>query len=355
MLSSHKPEQHLFGGPRAMSTARLIHGVAESTVQRDRDRLDQAIATLFFNFLGAHSVVLFHIHEAEGERRVSRRAGVSEGGVELGAAPLEDLSTLPRLCEHPPWQECVDADRVVEAWGPEGRLTTAFPLHARGEILGILVVESENSLPVSHIDLLHGILRIVENHLALLDYGERDTLTGLLNRKTFENRFEKTRDRLAPVDGSAAAPIGSYLALVDIDRFKSINDSHGHLFGDEVLLLVSQLMRHNFRGADQLFRFGGEEFVIVLEQATEAGARIAFERFRTAIEAHNFPQVGRVTVSLGYTRITARDVTTTSVERADGALYYAKSHGRNQCCNYEALVATGELVPKAEQLDAELF
>jgi PleD family two-component response regulator len=65
--------------------------------------------------------------------------------------------------------------------------------------------------------------------------------------------------------------------------------------------------------------------------------------------------VGRVTISLGYTRITARDVTTTSVERADGALYYAKSHGRNLCCNYEALVAAGELAPKAEQVDAELF
>jgi diguanylate cyclase (GGDEF)-like protein len=337
-----------------MSTARLIHGVAESTVQRDRERLDQAIATLFFKYLDAHAVNLFHVHDEDGVRYVSRRAGVSKLAGELGAAPvIEDVTTLPRLADHPAWQECVSADRVAEASGPDGRLVTVFPLHARGEILGILVVESDSSLPVVNIDLLHGILRIVENHLALLDYGERDTLTGLLNRKTFETRFEKTRDRLAAAASAGGAE--SWLALVDIDRFKSINDSHGHLFGDEVLLLVSQLMKHNFRGADQLFRFGGEEFLIVLEQATETGAQIALERLRASIENHVFPQVGRVTISLGYTQITARDVTTTCIERADGALYYAKSHGRNQCCNYETLIAAGELTPKAEAVDAELF
>jgi diguanylate cyclase (GGDEF)-like protein len=354
MLRCLRLQQHLFGGYLAMSTARLIHGVAESTVQRDRDRLDQAIATLFFNFLGASSVVLFHVHDRDNVRYVSRRAGVTQSGAQ-GGESLDDVAKGPKVADNPAWQECVSADRVVEAPGPDGRLTTVFPLHARGEILGILVVESESSLPVAHIDLLHGILRIVENHLALLDYGERDTLTGLLNRKTFESRFEKTRERLVSGNAAATNETASYLALVDIDKFKSINDSHGHLFGDEVLLLVSQLMKHNFRGADELFRFGGEEFLIVLEQATESGARIALERFRTSIENHAFPQVGRVTISLGYTRITAGDVTTTCIERADGALYYAKGHGRNLCCNYEALVEAGELTPKTEVVDAELF
>jgi Diguanylate cyclase, GGDEF domain len=92
----------------------------------------------------------------------------------------------------------------------------------------------------------------------------------------------------------------SWLGLVDIDKFKCINDNYGHLFGDEVLLLVSQLMKKSFRGTDQLFRFGGEEFVIVLDHATTEGVEVAFDRLRETIAAFEFPQVGRVTISLGY-------------------------------------------------------
>jgi diguanylate cyclase (GGDEF)-like protein len=102
-------------------------------------------------------------------------------------------------------------------------------------------------------------------------------------------------------------------------------------------------MRDSFRGADQLFRFGGEEFVVVLDHANEPGAQIAFDRLRGAIEAHPFPQVNRVTVSIGYTRIHPRDVPALCLERADAALYYAKSHGRNNIRHCEALIAAGEI------------
>jgi diguanylate cyclase (GGDEF)-like protein len=212
----------------------------------------------------------------------------------------------------------------------------------------------------------------VKNHLALLDYGELDTLTGLLNRKTFESHFHKLCQRLAPAEGEPAhagpsAPDGterraalqgrepSWLALIDIDHFKSINDGYGHLFGDEVLLLVSRLMRRSLRGADHLFRFGGEEFVVVLDRASEAGVLVVFERLRTAVEQHKFPQVDRVTISIGYTRINPRDISTTCVERADAALYYAKSHGRNNVCSWEALHAAGQLTPRSGVGDIELF
>ena len=171
------------------------------------------------------------------------------------------------------------------------------------------------------VQLVGAILRILKNHFALLDYGERDTLTGMLNRKTFEKRFEKLRQRLVALDAAHPTKEPSWLGLVDIDKFKLINHSHGHLFGDEVLLLISQLMQRCFRGADHLFRFGGEEFVIVLDNATELGAQIAFERLRAAV----------------------------------AALYYSKNHGRNNIRNYEALVAAGELTAKDRCAEAELF
>jgi len=114
-------------------------------------------------------------------------------------------------------------------------------------------------------------------------------------------------------------------------------------------------MQQCFRGADQLFRFGGEEFVIVLDRATVAEAHIAFERLRHVVESFEFPQVGRVTISLGYSQIRVSDNPTTCVERADSALYYAKQHGRNRVCYFDALVAGGELSVKATDAEVELF
>jgi diguanylate cyclase (GGDEF)-like protein len=114
-------------------------------------------------------------------------------------------------------------------------------------------------------------------------------------------------------------------------------------------------MQRVFRGADQLFRFGGEEFVVVLEQASGAGAKLAFERLRRTVEEYPFPQVGQVTISLGYTMVQPQDVPALCVERADTALYYAKEHGRNNVRNCEALMAAGEVADQSRSGDVELF
>jgi diguanylate cyclase (GGDEF)-like protein len=228
-------------------------------------------------------------------------------------------------------------------------LVSLFPMLGENDVIGMVEVSANEGLDPREAALVAGVLKIVRNHVMLLDYGERDTLTGLLNRKTFEASFDKM------ARGRAAAVEPAWLGVVDIDRFKSINDKYGHLFGDEVLLLVSRLMRQAFRGADQLFRFGGEEFVIVLDRASADGATIAFNRLRQAIEDYAFPQIGRVTISLGYTQVLPADSPASAVERADAALYYAKNHGRNQAQSYEALVAAGRLAVKEARADVELF
>ena len=338
-----------------MSTSRLIQGVAESTLQRDRNQLDLATVRLLSQFFQAYSVTLFHALEHEGTARLVTRAATTREGGDEAVPTFVDPAQLPAVGDLPVCRDCMTLDRVVEGITAEGRLLTAFPLHAKSTVLGAVVVESGESLPVPHIDLIHGILRIVENHVALLDYGERDTLTGLLNRKTFDGYFDHVRRRVASTQTTDPALEPSWLALVDIDHFKSINDRHGHLFGDEVLLLVSQMMTRNFRGADHIFRFGGEEFLIVLDHASEVGAHIALDRLRTSIETHRFPQIGRVTVSLGYTQIRPEDVGTICVERADNALYYAKANGRNNLQNYETLIRSGGLNAKADTATIELF
>jgi diguanylate cyclase (GGDEF)-like protein len=337
-----------------MGASHLIHGVAASTAQRDPEQLDHAIGQLLCRFLAARSLVLYHLlREDDGSTHTAQRIDLSSEGVHTDTVYFAAAATPAIAEELAACKACTADNQFVERANVAGELLTAFPVHTSKEVVRVLVVVSSESLTVSQIDMVYGVLRIMENHLALLDYGERDTLTGLLNRKTFESHFEKMRRRNGAEPARAHEP--AWLAMADIDKFKSINDSHGHLFGDEVLLIVSQILKRTFRGADQLFRFGGEEFLIVLDHATEAGAHIALERFRSAVEAHAFPQIPCVTISVGYTQIRPHDVPTTCSERADDALYFAKRNGRNRLCHYEALVESGDLKPKANGTEAEIF
>jgi diguanylate cyclase (GGDEF)-like protein len=338
------------------TSSKLIDGVAATTSIWDRDSLDHSIARLLLRFVDAHSVTLYRLVVDGHVKRLACRVTVerefSEARAASAVAAADDAARLTLL---PAWQECIDRDEIVQYPGPEDRTVTLFPIPGERECVGALAIDAAGALPKRSAELVRGILRIFRNHLALLDYGELDTLTGLLNRKTFESHFEKVRLRLMRNAATKPAAEASWLALLDIDRFKTINDSHGHLVGDEILLLVSQIMKRSFRGADQLFRFGGEEFVVVLDQASDAGARIAIERLRTAVEEYIFPQIGRVTLSAGYTRIVPHDIPTTCVERADAALYYAKSHGRNNVRNFEVLVAAGELSGRHQTGAIDLF
>ena len=114
-------------------------------------------------------------------------------------------------------------------------------------------------------------------------------------------------------------------------------------------------MMEAFRHHDRLYRFGGEEFVILLEPTDRSNARKVLERFRARVETYAFPQVGRVTVSIGFARITALDAPSNVIGDADQALYYAKHHGRNQVCSYEHLLEQGSLRTTQVSGEAELF
>jgi diguanylate cyclase (GGDEF)-like protein len=305
---------------------------------------------LLLQFLDADAVTIYHLLD---DNEVRRSAAITRGSEEGGAVPLNDLSRLSRLGDEPLWHECIVGQKTVQRCQDGGRSRVVFPIaNERGVVVGMIEIETAVSLQLRETTLVDGILRILRNHRALLDYSESDTLTGLLNRKTFDSRFDKFRE----ASGVVSKDEPSWLGIVDIDKFKSINDSFGHLFGDEILILTARLLKNAFRGADQLFRFGGEEFIVVLDRATNQGAQIAFNRLRTSVEEFQFPQVGRVTISLGYTRIDPQDGPSNCVERADAALYYAKHHGRNSVQHYETLIAAGELDAKTSGAhDIELF
>ena len=145
---------------------------------------------------------------------------------------------------------------------------------------------------------------------------------------------------------------------MDVDHFKDINDRFGHLYGDEILILVSRLIESNFfRDGDKVFRYGGEEFVVVLNAIDDESAGLAFERFRLAVEQHRFTQIEDLTVSIGFVRVEDQQTPADIIGEADKALYYAKDHGRNRVCSYDRLLALGKIrrVERVEEGDIELF
>jgi diguanylate cyclase (GGDEF)-like protein len=171
---------------------------------------------------------------------------------------------------------------------------------------------------------------------------ERDPLTGLGNRRHFDRRCAE----LLPALQREGRPV--VLALIDVDRFKSINDLHGHAVGDRVLVALAQLLRDNMRTRDVLARHGGEEFVVVLPGMTLAQAAEVCERLRERVAAHlGFADMAandseneagsssagplRVTVSLGLAAAPPYDVAQL-LQRADIQLYRAKREGRNRLC-----------------------
>jgi diguanylate cyclase (GGDEF)-like protein len=143
--------------------------------------------------------------------------------------------------------------------------------------------------------------------------------------------------------------------MLDIDYFKAINDSKGHLFGDEVLLLLAQQMVDSFRENDLLFRYGGEEFAMVLMDVEPEQAQQTLDRFREKVASYAFPSVGRVTISVGYTLFDKRLTVDELIGQADTALYYCKNTTRNAVHSYQELVAKGLTrglkIPKARHIE----
>jgi diguanylate cyclase (GGDEF)-like protein len=342
--------------------AKLLDAVARTTSHRDRDELDAAVAQLLFDHLEPARITVYRLVGDDDDRKVQRRLSLVAGAGPEGPA-VGDPATLPKVSEMAHWHECVLLKDVADCCPPSAddsldRLCSALPVFGERDVSGIVEIESSGRrgcLGQREVRLVTGVLRILHNHLAALDYGERDQLTGLLNRRTFEALFGKLCERTRKLGRTTGSQSASWLAVLDVDRFKSINDSHGHLFGDEVLLLLARLMNETFRMIDQIFRFGGEEFVVVIDGADEPGAARALERFRAKVEQFRFPQVGRATVSIGYTQISPDDVPASAVARADAALYYAKQNGRNRSDCHESLVRAGLIARKEERSEVELF
>jgi len=175
-------------------------------------------------------------------------------------------------------------------------------------------------------------LKILLNHEAEMEIlqkeAQTDPLTGLLNRLTLENKFFDMLQRIRTGEK------GFCLPMLDIDFFKKINDTHGHLFGDAILKELATRFKKFFRKNDFIFRYGGEEFVAILPNITVEEALYSAHKLRKSISHNTFKIEDKeisLTISIGLSMSQESDTSIKNIiARADNALYAAKHGGRNR-------------------------
>ncbi|MEK7668291.1 MAG: GGDEF domain-containing protein, partial [Gemmatimonadota bacterium] len=181
---------------------------------------------------------------------------------------------------------------------------------------------------VAAIEKAHDFANIVSDKERLEHLASHDALTGCLNRRALIEMLEREWDRARRYSLVLTA------LMIDLDHFKQVNDTQGHLAGDSVLRQVGDLLRRELRSVDTVGRYGGEEFVIILPETALHGATIFAERVRQRIQAINFgtpTQAITITVSIGVASVPDERATSTEtfLALADAALYRAKADGRN--------------------------
>ena len=157
-----------------------------------------------------------------------------------------------------------------------------------------------------------------------------DALTGLSNRHAFDRRLQEEYARWSRYGNPLS------MIVIDVDHFKKVNDTYGHLAGDKVLHVIGAHLKNSTRTIDFTARFGGEEFVVLLPDTDIGGAKSVAEKIRQAVEQKPFRSGSsrvNITVSCGVASFQQGDGRKAPFERADEALYLAKRNGRNRCCS----------------------
>ncbi|MHA3737396.1 GGDEF domain-containing protein [Pseudomonas sp. Eth.TT006] len=219
-------------------------------------------------------------------------------------------------------------------FGARGHHSVSYSLSHEGEHLGELVFRRNQRFSERDLgnleSLLSALLFPMRNALlyrAATQSALRDPLTGTGNRvameQTLQREIDMSRRHLQPLS----------VLMLDIDHFKRVNDSHGHSAGDDVLKAVAASIKGQLRNVDMVFRYGGEEFLILLSNTSREAAAMVGERLRHAAQTTEYFADGQLidlTVSLGCSTLLPGESADSLLRRADSALYVAKREGRNR-------------------------
>ncbi|MEM9464700.1 MAG: GGDEF domain-containing protein [Actinomycetota bacterium] len=303
--------------------AGLVLALSAAMVLRRRDPATDAEVVLEAGrrFLAADSVDALGAEIADTARRFSDAAGTmfltDRGSWGSGSAPVVDDHLLEQV--RATGRTVRRGSDAVVAVVSDGLVVGLIAVTGAGSSVEVV----EQLAPLAGQGLANVIDRDATEQLAFVD-----ALTEVPNRRRFDLDLSR-HARLAAGDGFPVA-----VAMIDVDHFKTYNDTNGHHEGDEALRAVARLISASLRAEDTVYRFGGEEFVALLPGAdVEAAHRVA-ERIRRAVESHDFAggpgqPGGKVTVSIGVSTSPPPDGRV-MLEAADAALYRAKDRGRNQ-------------------------
>lgn len=349
-----------------INSIKFVDSLAEITRHRDREIIERSLLKTLLEFETESSFRLYQVLAFEPAIELGLLAYASHNNI----ITAEDIKRqeLPERFQQA-ILDVIKNGRIISIKQQKNstEIQIIYPtFNADDKIFAILIqTTKQHDYEVEH--LIHGFLRIYSNYLELIDINKRDKLTGLLNRETLESEI----NRILIQNHSSYIPLAEkpvmnddrrhngelkhWLCILDIDHFKSINDKYGHIYGDQILILVARLLEKSVRECDKIFRFGGEEFVIIIKDFDQHDALLAFERIRHVINSHHYAKVHTLTVSIGGTEITQQTNPRDVIANADHALYYAKHHGRNQVQVYETLLTDGKITPQEESfLDDEL-
>lgn len=319
----------------------ILNSVIEITNKKDTDSLELSITSALVEQVDCtHLVIYKKVNNGVDIRSNINLIVHSKKPKYEWLDPEIIQTTSPEL------QSCFDFSCAIHNELTNDKVESWHPIVIEQKSVAVVYIKS-NKLNREQQVLLNGFCRIYENYLSILKESECDKLTGLLNRQTFEPKIRRflelqTKSRTTEfIDNERRmkpSDLVSWLAIIDIDHFKKVNDQFGHVCGDEVLLIFSQLLKSHFRKVDLLFRFGGEEFIVVMEAINSKAAVNKLNLFRKEVAKHRFPFIDAITISAGITSLNPNVFTSSTVDRADKALYYAKNNGRNAVYCFEELI-----------------
>ena len=318
----------------------VMQRLAGLTDHRQRELLDVALAEAIMDSVSPQSIDFLTLVAKGKERRwLLRGQFFADKPPQLHDVLWADFEGMQLLGQNPERLLAYES-ATVQVLHRDGKVCTLCPIKGEQGVESLLEITTNEPLTPLMLAVITSMQHVFLNMNALLDCSERDGLTGLLNRKSFEDAFIKALAGVPLLGREARAfalhrasgdlPNTYWIAMMDIDYFKKVNDRFGHLIGDEILLQVSQLMTQNFRFHDRIYRFGGEEFVVLMRCRNLNDAAVAVERFRQRMQVFAFPKAGQLTMSIGLTQVIADDTPISALERADKALYRAKAEGRNR-------------------------
>lgn len=342
---------------KQVSTIQIIDSLAEITRHHDREIIEKSLLKTLDELAVKQQFHLYKVFEKQPEIALGLLAYSLDGIIESGSLHTKKHTLSPLLSNG--IATVIFQGSIEQVKNQHGIITHfIYPAFDRNnEVFAVLIQTCKETVDYEMQRFVHGLLRVYSNYLELIDQSQRDKLTQLLNRETLDKEITRilinNNDKLQrPVLRRDKDPLGYWLGVIDIDHFKLVNDRFGHLFGDEVLILMARQMKKDIRGdEDLIFRYGGEEFVIVLQAYGIDEAGSVFERLRRNIAAHELPQIGHITISIGIVQITHQQGPAAVISCADQALYYAKEHGRNRVCIYESLLEQGLIEKPGDEPD----